>query len=80
MANYATALILLHWLAINCEQTESINVLENTANINKETKLLVRFPKQATIFFKISPKNRYQGFLSRVVTLDALTPASVHSL
>ncbi len=22
MVNYATALILLHWLAINCEQTE----------------------------------------------------------
>ncbi len=37
----------------------SINVLENTANINKETKLLVRFPKQATIFFKINPKNRH---------------------
>ncbi len=34
----------------------SINVLENTANINKETKLLVRFPKQATIFFKNKPK------------------------
>ncbi len=44
MANYSTALILLHWLAINCEQTVSINVLENTANINKEMKSLVRFP------------------------------------
>ncbi len=29
MANYSAALILLHWLAINCEQTVSINVLEN---------------------------------------------------
>ncbi len=44
MANYSTALILLHWLAINCEQTVSIDAFENTANINKETKLLVRFP------------------------------------
>ncbi len=34
----------------------SINVLENTANINKETKLLVRFPKQATIYFLNKPK------------------------
>ncbi len=44
MANYSTALILLHWLAINCERAVSINALENTANINKEIKSLVRFP------------------------------------
>ncbi len=30
MTNYATALILLHWLAINCEQTEcQLMYLEN---------------------------------------------------
>ncbi len=40
MANYSTALILLHWLAINCEQT-ACQSMKNTANIN--TKLLVRF-------------------------------------
>ncbi len=45
MANYSMALILLHWLAINCEADRvSINALENTVNINKEMKSLVRFP------------------------------------
>ncbi len=35
MANYTTALMLLHWLAIDCKQTVSINALDNMANINK---------------------------------------------
>ncbi len=68
MTNYSTALILLHWLAINCEQTVSINALENTVNINKETKSLVRFPKQATIFFLNKPKKPRPGIFSRNFT------------
>ncbi len=45
MTNYSTALILLHWLAINCEQTACQSMYWRIqANINKETKLLVRFP------------------------------------
>ncbi len=45
LANYAAArILLLYWLVIDCKPTVSINALENTVNINKETKLFVRFP------------------------------------
>ncbi len=46
LANYAAARILIivlvgYWLQAD---RVSINALENTVNINKETKLFVRFP------------------------------------
>ncbi len=43
MANYGTYIIAQvgYWL---WEDRVSINALDNTANINKEIKLLVRFP------------------------------------
>ncbi len=46
MANYSTALILLHWLV----DSVSINAFENTANINKERQRLFALSENSSIF------------------------------